>query len=280
VYLLETDPNGWDHLDLPAIAEEPQDIAIGNGLVRHRDVGDLLHPDREPLWVLDQQKMLMGTTAFSAQYLQRPVPATGNIVKRGWLKYYDSLPLRETGDLVVQSWDTAQKAQQRNDPSVGTTWLIKKKEFYLLDVLSERLDFPDLQKRVIDHYQKYQANVVLIEDSVSGTSLLQAMRRVGGINAIDCKPEGDKIMRLHAQTPIIEAGRVFLPKTAPWLSDFEREVLGFPNVRHDDQVDSLSQFLKWADARTHPSFSYDMGWDDDNGAPTAEAVLGMRSTSW
>ena len=45
-----------------------------------------------------------------------------------------------------------------------------------------------------------------------------------------------------------EAGQVFLPKEAPWLSEFLHELLAFPNARHDDQIDSVSQFLKRAEA--------------------------------
>jgi hypothetical protein len=50
---------------------------------------------------------------------------------------------------------------------------------------------------------------------------------------------------MEQQTPKIEAGRVFLPKDAPWLHEFKVEVLAFPNGKHDDQIDSLSQFLSW-----------------------------------
>ena len=56
----------------------------------------------------------------------------------------------------------------------------------------------------------------------------------------------DKVMRMSAQTAKIEAGRVYLPVRAPWLADFEAEVLAFPSGKHDDQVDSMSQFLTWA----------------------------------
>ena len=54
---------------------------------------------------------------------------------------------------------------------------------------------------------------------------------------------------MEAQTAKIEAGQVFLPKDAPWLGDFLDELLAFPNGRHDDQVDSVSQFLNWAGKR-------------------------------
>jgi len=48
-----------------------------------------------------------------------------------------------------------------------------------------------------------------------------------------------------AQTAFIERGKVFLPNCAPWLKDFERELAAFPNGRHDDQVDALSQALHY-----------------------------------
>ena len=50
----------------------------------------------------------------------------------------------------------------------------------------------------------------------------------------------------EAQSPVIEAGHVLLPETAPWLEDFLLEILSFPVGRYDDQVDSVSQFLTWA----------------------------------
>jgi len=48
------------------------------------------------------------------------------------------------------------------------------------------------------------------------------------------------------ESPLIEAGYVYLPNEAPWLADFMHEMINFPNGKHDDQVDSVSQFLWWA----------------------------------
>jgi predicted phage terminase large subunit-like protein len=50
---------------------------------------------------------------------------------------------------------------------------------------------------------------------------------------------------MAAQSAKIEAGQVHLPKDAPWLDDFKSELLAFPKGHHDDQVDSVSQFLCW-----------------------------------
>ncbi len=64
------------------------------------------------------------------------------------------------------------------------------------------------------------------------------------------KPEGDKIIRASTASAQIEAGRLYLPEDAPWLADFEHELVTFPNGRHDDQVDAHSQFLNWSRHRT------------------------------
>ena len=45
------------------------------------------------------------------------------------------------------------------------------------------------------------------------------------------------------QAAKFENGQVFFPKEAPWLRDLEDELFAFPNGRHDDQVDSISQAL-------------------------------------
>jgi hypothetical protein len=59
------------------------------------------------------------------------------------------------------------------------------------------------------------------------------------------QPTLDKVMRLHAQTAMIENGFVSLPETAPWLAEYLHELTVFPKGRHDDQVDSTAQFLDW-----------------------------------
>ena len=58
-------------------------------------------------------------------------------------------------------------------------------------------------------------------------------------------PIGDRTMRMHAQTAVIENGFVHLPETAPWLAEYLHELAVFPNGKHDDQADSTAQFLDW-----------------------------------
>src|SRR6266536_2639080 len=91
---------------------------------------------------------------------------------------------------------------------------------------------------------RHQANRVLIEDAGPGMNLLQDLYMEmppGVTRPIGLKPEGSKQDRVAAQSAKIEAGHVHLPGDAPWLHDFLNELFGFPNARHDDQVDSVSR---------------------------------------
>ena len=91
----------------------------------------------------------------------------------------------------------------------------------------------------------FGANVVLIEDKASGTQLIQELV-ADGLHAVTrYQPQSDKVMRMHAQTAMIENGFVHIPETAPWLDEYLHEMTVFPNGKHDDQVDSTAQFLEW-----------------------------------
>jgi predicted phage terminase large subunit-like protein len=242
----------WVHLNLPAIAETEQRIQIGNDEFHQRRVGDLLHEAREPRDLLEQLKGALGSFNFSAQFQQCPVPPEGEIIKWNWFQFFDTCPARVPNDRIIQSWDTASKSNELSDYSVCTTWLQQGKHYYLLDVLREKLVYPDLKRRVLEHAFRHDAHTVLIEDKGSGTSLIQDIKQednYGILNPIGILPEGDKITRMSAQSSKIEAGQVHLLKQASWLGDLKAELLQFPRGAHDDQVDSISQFLNWIQGR-------------------------------
>ncbi|MGU3340924.1 phage terminase large subunit [Methylobacterium mesophilicum] len=239
---------GWEVLTLPAIAEVDECVALGRGRVHHRRAGDALQPTRESAATLEALRAEIGSLAFSAQYQQAPVPAEGNLIRREWLRFYDDPPERRPGDVLLLSWDTAMKASETADYSVCTVWLIRDDAHLLLDLVRERLDFPDLKRRAIALYERWRAQITLVEDKGSGTSLLQELRALN-LPAIAFQPSGDKVMRMHAQSVQFEAGSVYLPRVASWFDDLLSELLAFPAGRHDDQVDSISQALEWAAAR-------------------------------
>ena len=184
------------------------------------------------------------------QYQQRPAPAEGGIFKAEWFRRYDTP--QDQYQQIVQSWDTAYKPGEENDPSACTTWGIKQDGFDLLHVLARRMEYPDLKACAMRHAAEWNAQAILIEDRASGQSLIQDLRRETQLPVVAIQvsaASGSKTTRAMAVAAMVEAGRVYLPKHAAWLTDFEIEMTTFPSAVHDDQVDSLSMFLNWVRLR-------------------------------
>jgi predicted phage terminase large subunit-like protein len=238
---------GWEVLSFPAIAEADEVHRIetiwGAQCFRRRQ-GEALHPDREPLETLDRIRRTIGEYNFAGQYQQSPAPLGGGLVKVEWFKRYGEKDRPERFDRIVQSWDTANKATELSDFSVCTTWGVRGKDLFLLGLFRQRLEYPALKRAVRELRSLFGANEVLIEDKASGTQLIQELITDGCYGVTRYQPTCDKIMRVHAQTAMIE-NFVYIPEAAPWLAEYLHELMVFPNGKHDDQVDSTAQFLDW-----------------------------------
>jgi predicted phage terminase large subunit-like protein len=266
---------GWDGLVLPAIA--PRDMRIPLLVGTHYwKAGEPLQK-REPISVLEDQKRQMSGPDWSAQYLQDPAPESGNMLKVEWLKWYDAAPARQPRDQVVQSWDTAVKVTAISSYSVCLTFLVRNNnEYYLLDLWRKRVEFPDLVEAVRSQAAKHNPAAILIEEQASGAPLIAECKRKGMTGLIGRRPVADKVTRMNGETAKLQAGSLILPKSAPYLDDWLLEYRGFPHVKHDDQIDALSQFLNWrTEAEAQVLFSFDFGDDYKSGAGTA--VLGAPS---
>ncbi len=248
---------GWRHLKLPAIAPADETIDLGYGRVHHRRAGEALHPAREPLEVLEALRNAMGSAVFEAQYQQSPIPEAGNLIKREWLRFFQTAPSRE-GARVMQAWDTAMKAGENHDFSVCTTWMSRDNQDYLIDLVRVQEEYPALIRRVVERHDRYRPDGILIEDHGSGTALGQDLRAHHGIAPIMIRPKGDKAMRLSIVSPRFEAGQVHFLQDAPWLAELLQELLRFPQTRHDDQVDSVTLYLNWR--RERPQDDFEVFW--------------------
>lgn len=141
----------------------------------------------------------------------------------------------------MQSWDTAYKSGSENDYSVCTTWGVKENAYYLLSYWRGRVDFPELKRLAGSLAKEWVPNSILVEDAASGQSLIQELRHESMLPIIPVKVDRDKMARAQAVTPLIEAGKVFLPESAQWRSDYVDELASFPTGIHDDAVDSTTQ---------------------------------------
>jgi predicted phage terminase large subunit-like protein len=148
---------------------------------------------------------------------------------------------------------------EQNDFSVCLTAVIKGRAAYIVDVFRKKLTYPDQRQAVIGLARRFQTDVVLVERAANGDPLIDDLRSLdvpGVPTPIGVPARGSKLERIGVQSHRIEAGDVVLPNKAPWLEDLRAEVLAFPNGRHDDQVDALSQLLLWLSRDEEDEITY------------------------
>jgi predicted phage terminase large subunit-like protein len=233
--LAESDPKAdqWEVLSLPAVCEPDKHDDDP------REPGEALWPERFPLDLLNKNKA-NGAYFWSALYQQRPTPQEGGIVKEAWLQTYRELPEDVTDWLM--SWDLTFKETRKGSYVCGQVWCRKGACYYLVDQVRERLDFPGTVRAILAMVDKYsQCKTILVEDKANGPAVIATLKdKVPGL--IPVTEKGSKEARLHAVSPLLEAGNVYLPQDA-WVKDLIAELVAFPNSAYDDQVDTLSQAL-------------------------------------
>ena len=229
----------------------------------------VLWPGRFGPAEIENLKRSMGSYAVAGQLQQRPSPSGGGIFKRNWFRFWQppgadlppilvkfpdgtqrSIAAHPIGkvDERAQSWDCAFKDNDTSAFVVGQVWGRLGANFLLLDQVRARMNCPDTVKAVRAVSDKWQyCSAKLIEDKANGSAVMQMLsREISGILPVN--PEGGKIARAMAVSPLIEAGNVYLPhpELAPWVNDFIEECAAFPNGAYDDQVDAMTQILiRW-----------------------------------
>lgn len=238
--LLEAERTGegdnWRCVNYPAIADHDEP---------HRKTGEALDPNRYPLEQLLKIKRTLGTRDWEALYQQKPVPDGGAIFKKPWVKYWLPSDLPKRFNKVIISWDMTFKDSDSTDFVVGQVWGKHGANIYLLDQVRQRMDFIATLSAFIELANKWpDALEKLVEDKANGPAVISTLKnKIQGI--IPVEPDGSKIARAHAITPLWEAGNVYIPhpQYCDWSKEFEAELLQFPSSAHDDQVDAMTQAL-------------------------------------
>lgn len=234
------------HVDDPVgrlIAQDPSIKvlsykAIATQNEKNRRDGEALFPEHKSLDFLMTRKKRMPAENWESLYQQNPVVPGGGLFKGEWWRYWTALPTMS--HLTIYA-DTAQKTGENNDYSVFQLW---GKSFdgraYLIDQARGKWEAPELLVQARAFWNKCKGvglvRAMRIEDKVSGTGLIQTLKREG-IPVQGIQRDRDKTTRAMDAAPLIESGMVYLPQDAPWLSDYLAEFTTFPNGSNDDQID-------------------------------------------
>lgn len=231
----------WKVISLPAIKED-ESVEFDP-----RQPGEALWPEEMDVDTLYRRKLAMGTYAFNALYQQKPTAAEGNIIKREWIQYYDSPPSLDRFQKIIISCDLTFKGTNKNDYVVLQVWGLMGSGRYLLDQVRQRFSFTETLTAIKNLSLKWpQARAKLIEEKANGAAVIDSLKReIPGLIAIN--PKASKEERVYKVTPYFEARNIYLPSTriANWIEDTVEEWVSFPNAKHDDTVDAMSQALDY-----------------------------------
>lgn len=220
----------WEHLNMPAIDEQ----------------GMALWPERWPLERLMVIRGVVGSHYFNAMFQQQPDAVGGTIVKRTWFRYWKTLPVFTR---MVISCDLAFKEGQDTSFVAMHVYGIHGNDYYLVDRVHERMNYPDTRRAFMRLCTRWpQARQKIIEDKANGPALEADLRKT--ISGIVLIPKNkDKVECLHAATPPLESGHVYFPDPIvyPWAQEVIDEMVNFPRAKHDDDVDTYSQFIAFVE---------------------------------
>ena len=222
-----------------------------------------LLPSGNPLWPefwsleeLMKLKEELPNSKWMAQYQQQPTSDAAAMVKREWWRIWeeDEPP---TCEYVLQVWDTAFEASNRADYSASTTWGVfyrpdnngvSQPNIILLNAIKDRVEFPTLKQMVLNQYDEFKPDTVIVEKKASGAPLIYELRATGvpvqeytPVRGTASNPN-NKVARLNAVSTLFASGIVWAPNRS-WAEEVMDEVAAFPAGEHDDYVDTVIMAL-------------------------------------
>lgn len=266
-------PMEWEALQPPSPLEDGkrknpalpgQNMPTFLGWTDPRDTeGELLMPHRfSPAYVI-AEKVEKGSAGYAGQYQQRPSPKEGNKFKRDWWRFwrFDGEPLvqpnRPEGasgmaaevlppptdwDDSCESWDFTFKGKEENDWVVGGKVVKVGPKRFLLDLWRKHVGFGGGKEGLVELRSRVPRinGPVVIEEKANGSAILEELEKLlGGL--LGFTPKDSKEQRAAVMEPRVEAGNWYLRDGAHWNDDVITEFAVFPNGKHDDIVDALSQ---------------------------------------
>lgn len=213
--------------------------------------GQLLFPELFTGAVVEQAKRDLGSYDFAGQHQQRPAPAEGGMFKRHFWRRYTAEELPAI-DVIVISVDCTFKDASESDYVAIHVYGFTGPRCYLLARKHDQMGFTATKQAIRILWDEFKPAATLIEDKANGSAVIEELsREIPGVLAIN--PEGGKIARAWAAQPTVQAGGLYIPADgmlagqsgADGAQEFIDEHAAFPNGRHDDDVDAMTQAINW-----------------------------------
>ena len=231
---------GFIVVNIPLVWEKGYDKLL------HRKVGEVLTPElgRTALWAENLRKNV-GARVWNALYQGKPFVEGGNIIQRKDIRFYNKKTIPLKFDEIVLSCDLSFGGiKKNNDPNCGLVWGRVGGNHYLLKRFNKKCGFQEtinLIKLMCNEYPEMRKKI--IEKKANGSATIELLnQQISGILPFD--PKGDsKETRLKLVAPYFESGNIFVDEDDEDIEEVIEQWLKFPNVAHDEYVDTTTQYL-------------------------------------
>ncbi len=202
---------------------------------------------------LAEARETLGTRVYLREYGAELVGVEGGVWREAWFRTWQEVPKGITR--MVVTLDAAWKTGVRNDYSSAQCWARTATDYYLLDELHGRWESPELRRRVADFRERWVPSAaerglalpLYVESVGGGLVSVQEFRAAVEFPVLEYEVRGQtKIARNEAVSPLAESGKVWLPapSRAPWIGGYVGELVGFPDLPHDDRCDATAMALQ------------------------------------
>ncbi|WP_313010910.1 phage terminase large subunit [Brevundimonas sp.] len=235
------DDQDWTVLSLPAIWEEEEDEpAWPNGLGRTN--GELIWPEYQTE-AFYKEKRRGDEFTFQAMYQCNPLPPGGAVFRANLLKPVDAASVHVRK--VVRAWDLAATTKRGSDWTVGVKMQLDNRgQYTILDVVRIKGGPEEVRSTILNTAAADGRGVYISLPKDPGQAGIAQVRDFTNALAgyvVEATPEtGSKVDRARPYAAQMNAENVSMI-VAPWNKDFTDEHAGFPNLKHDDQVDAASR---------------------------------------
>ena len=237
----------YTHLNLPMEYDPNRHCKTHIGEDWRTEPGEILSPLRTSAEDVARLKEVFDDPRIAeAQLNQSPVAESGSIFKIDYFEArYDAIP---TTVQYTLSCDLTFTGEKTSDYAVIQVWArgLADGKHYLVDNIRKKMGFVETARTIMDVLRFYPRANVLIEKSASGFAVLEILEEAGIERLHEFKTgRNSKEARASTVSYLFDRGDVRFPRHARWLDEYIQELCGFPQLRHDDQVDSTTQYLAW-----------------------------------
>lgn len=262
--LLEREPDKWDVVSFPAIAEEDEPL---------RKKGEALWPSRYNLESLESIKKTIGIKDWASLYQQDPVSGEAQEFKDEWFQKWNTLPkpmrIMTTVDPAIS------KKKSADDSVVMTCGITPDRKIYVIEYTVGKMNPTELIATIWEHKKKHKPEKVGIEATAYQQSLIhyisQDMKARNEFFLVEpLNFRIDKHARIRGLLPFYQHGQIFHPFDS---EELENQLRRFPSGRKDDICDALSAQLELLKA---PSFHNQRGMPQMEYDPTTGYIIGHK----